>query len=447
MLLGPPDEQGDGLPDVLCVIQVALEGGLSKDIVQSQLKLGNRSSGDLVPWMVSQQYQVDDFGKLDSARIVRIATHPDVVRMGYGRRAMELLKAFYQGELWTLKEGTENEEVAFEAGHAQDESSESLRTEKIKPRKKPRPLLFPLSDMKPQLLHYVSVSFGVTEQLFEFWNKAGFRPFYVRQTPNELTGEHSCIMICPLSCTQLENAPEQGWEDRYVDVIPAKHNVLEFIGFAREHFSAKLLALNLQLCIRFPRASIRVFRGLCSERCAMSQIPREHLFNLVLFFPLVWYCALTEPLLCSFCADFARRFITLLSGVFRSMGTTLALTVIQSALAASADRKVLDSAEMKLYFLEHDMKRLEAYARNLVGMLFKSNAKQKTGDALFFPFPDYHLVADLVPQLARLFFQNRFAETVSLSMLQKALLVGIGLQGNAATKPATQYMYEQALPV
>ena len=216
VLLGPADEQGEGLPDVLCVIQVALEGGLSKEIVQSQLKLGNRSSGDLVPWMVSQQYQVDDFGKLDSARVVRIATHPDVVRMGYGRRAMELLKAFYQGGLWSLKEGEIPEDEPFESGHSQSETDATLLTEKIKPRKKPRPLLFPLSDMKPQRLHYVSVSFGVTDKLFEFWNKAGFKPFYIRQTPNELTGEHSCIMLCPLDCSQLENAPEEHWEERYV---------------------------------------------------------------------------------------------------------------------------------------------------------------------------------------------------------------------------------------
>lgn len=75
-LLGPQSDKDNEIPDIFCVIQVALEGGLSQEIIQSQLKLGNRSSGDLVPWMISQQFQVDDFGKLDSARIVRIATHP-----------------------------------------------------------------------------------------------------------------------------------------------------------------------------------------------------------------------------------------------------------------------------------------------------------------------------------------------------------------------------------
>ena len=92
------------------------------------------------------------------------------------------------------------------------------------------------------------------------------------------------------------------------------------------------------------------------------------------------------------------------------MSTTLALSVVQSALATTSARRVLESTEMKMYFIDHDMKRLDAYARNLV---------------------DYHLIADLVPQLARLFFQNRFGENVSLSMLQKALLVGIGLQGES----------------
>ena len=45
------------------------------------------------------QYQDDDFGQLSGARIVRIATHPDYQGMGYGKRAIEQLKAFYDHQL------------------------------------------------------------------------------------------------------------------------------------------------------------------------------------------------------------------------------------------------------------------------------------------------------------------------------------------------------------
>jgi N-acetyltransferase 10 len=35
--------------------------------------------------------------------------------------------------------------------------------------------------------------------LLNFWKKNGFDPVYLRQVPNELTGEHSCIVINPMT--------------------------------------------------------------------------------------------------------------------------------------------------------------------------------------------------------------------------------------------------------
>ena len=50
------------------------------------------------------------------------------------------------------------------------------------------PLLLKLSEKAPYYLHYLGVSYGFTSQLHKFWKKAGFTPVYLRQTPNELTG-------------------------------------------------------------------------------------------------------------------------------------------------------------------------------------------------------------------------------------------------------------------
>lgn len=44
---------------------------------------------------------------LSGARIVRIATHPDYTRMGYGARAIEALNSFYSGELYSFDDATE----------------------------------------------------------------------------------------------------------------------------------------------------------------------------------------------------------------------------------------------------------------------------------------------------------------------------------------------------
>ena len=55
-------------------------------------------TGDMIPWTISQQFNDNEFATLSGARIVRIATHPDVQKMGYGSRAIDLLISYFQGE-------------------------------------------------------------------------------------------------------------------------------------------------------------------------------------------------------------------------------------------------------------------------------------------------------------------------------------------------------------
>src|SRR3954470_8102728 len=57
------------------------------------------------------------------------------------------------------------------------------------------PLLIKPAEMRPDRLHYLGVSFGLTAELHKFWKRAGFTPVYLRQTANDLTGEHTCIML------------------------------------------------------------------------------------------------------------------------------------------------------------------------------------------------------------------------------------------------------------
>ena len=94
-LLGPVDPSANSLPEVLCVIQVCMEGLISRESIMKGLSRGKRAAGDLIPWTMSQQFQDDNFPSLSGARIIRIATHPDYQRMGYGSRALELLQRYY----------------------------------------------------------------------------------------------------------------------------------------------------------------------------------------------------------------------------------------------------------------------------------------------------------------------------------------------------------------
>ena len=56
----------------------------------------------MIPWTISQQFQDPEFPALSGARVVRIAAHPDMHRAGYGSRALELLRRYYQGDLADL---------------------------------------------------------------------------------------------------------------------------------------------------------------------------------------------------------------------------------------------------------------------------------------------------------------------------------------------------------
>lgn len=77
VLLGPQRaNNGNKLPDILCVVQVAFEGKISQKSVQTELAKGNKASGDLIPWTIAQQFNDSEFATLSGARIVRISTHP-----------------------------------------------------------------------------------------------------------------------------------------------------------------------------------------------------------------------------------------------------------------------------------------------------------------------------------------------------------------------------------
>jgi N-acetyltransferase 10 len=201
VLVPPVDEKDSKLPEPLCVIQVALEGQISRENVLNSLSRGQRESGDLIPWLVSQQFQDEEFAGLSGARVVRIATNPEYTNMGYGSRALQLLTDFYEGKFTDLGEDEiMDQEEMVRVTDAELENS-SLLQDNIKVREVGAmpPLFARLSQTKPPQLDYIGVSYGLTLPLHKFWNRAGFVPVYLRQTPNDLTGEHTSVMIRALN--------------------------------------------------------------------------------------------------------------------------------------------------------------------------------------------------------------------------------------------------------
>lgn len=285
-LLGPRSSKDNKLPRVVTFIQVCLEGEIAKSTVEESLGRGRRAAGDLIPWTISQQFNDSAFASLSGARIIRIATDPGMQAMGYGSVAVNLLLEYYSGL------------VPFES-----ESDEQA-------------LLSPLSERKAEKLHYIGTSFGLTPELFKFWNKLQFAPVYIRQTTNEATGEHSAILLKTIK-------------------------------------------------------------------------------------PADW--------LAEFTVDFQKRFINLLAFQFRSFPASLALDIVNACnrfKVTNETSSILTLEQLRCHMSPHDVQRLLLYSRSLV---------------------DYHLVTDLMPVMARLLFTGKLG-SISLSALQSALILSVGLQ-------------------
>jgi N-acetyltransferase 10 len=321
------NKESKSLPDIYCAIQICEEGGISKDIILNNSKRGMKPSGDLIPWTISEYYQDSEFGHLTGIRIVRIACHPDYQRMGYGSRALELLSQYYEGKFIKI----DNDEEM--------KSDDNDNNEKKK--KKLKPLLSKLEDVKPNFIYYLGTSFGLTKNLFNFWNKNGYKPLYLALASNDITGEHSCIMLKPI---------REGNIKTLSDVIDSDNKSIKWI----------------------------------------------------------------KP----FLNDFKHRFTSLLSFDFKSLSIKLSLSLLDPQLTTTtsiddddrdfSERKNMTKEQIELFITKYDFKRLEKYSKNMV---------------------NYSMIIDLIPTLAKLFFNNQLF--ISLSYIQAGVLLGVGLQNKS----------------
>jgi N-acetyltransferase 10 len=209
-LLGPITKK-DQLPEILVIIQVCLEGKISQARLSDSM--GSKTAGDLIPWNVSEQFNDREFAKLSGARIVRIATHPNYQRMGYGKKALQMLKGYYEGKFASLSEKDVSEQTEDSDGYEEINDDETdLLTEIVKPRKKIPTLLKRLSERKAENLDWIGTSFGLTQDLLKFWKSQKFIPVYLSQKENDLTGEHSCIMIASATSDRVAT---KDWLQQY----------------------------------------------------------------------------------------------------------------------------------------------------------------------------------------------------------------------------------------
>lgn len=328
-LLGPVTKK-DSLPEILVVVQVCLEGQISAQSVTDSLARGRKASGDLIPWNVSEQFNDREFPKLAGARVVRIATHPNYQRMGYGKRALKLLKSYYGGQFTELDDdqAAEQHDDGDNGIEQIDDEQLGLLRETIAPRKKIPVLLKRLAERRPERLDYIGTSFGLTGELLKFWKSQKFVPVYLSQKQNELTGEHSTILLASL---HTEKTEQSDWLTNYY-------------------------------------------------------------------------------------VDFRRRILKLLAKTFQSFSTGLALSLLDNRSVVQRGEELTQQL-LDVYFLPHDIQRLEAYGKNQV---------------------EYRLILDTTTDLCQLYFGGRMAD-VPIDSLQKAILLGVGLQNKSIETLAEEF--------
>ncbi|MFT4880272.1 MAG: tRNA(Met) cytidine acetyltransferase [Natronomonas sp.] len=131
---------------VVSVALLAREGGLPADR-RARMYAGERVRGHMVPDVLTTQCRDERAAVPVGWRTLRVATHPVARSRGLGSLLLERVRV-----------------EAADRDH-----------------------------------DYLSVSYGATPGLVDFWAESGFRTVHLSTTRNERSGEHSAVMVAPIS--------------------------------------------------------------------------------------------------------------------------------------------------------------------------------------------------------------------------------------------------------
>jgi tRNA(Met) cytidine acetyltransferase len=161
---------------IVNAIQVAYEGGLSKEIGEKIIK-GYDPSGNLIPCKIAQNFQDPRFPSYRGIRIVRIATHPDYQGRGIGSKALAFLEAYAK-------------EHGFD---------------------------------------WIGSGFGATPELLRFWFRNGYLPVHMSPLKQVSSGEYSTVVIKPLNEKLRETLIYYSFvfKLRFMDSLLDAHRTLE----------------------------------------------------------------------------------------------------------------------------------------------------------------------------------------------------------------------------
>lgn len=133
---------------IIATALAAAEGGMADVDLRHAIHQGERRPrGHLLPQTLSAHAGIEDAPALRYLRVVRIAVHPALARLGLGKRLLRGLQR----------------------------------------------------DGRRDGFDLLGASFGATPELIAFWSACGYRPAQIGTSKNAASGEHALVMLRPLS--------------------------------------------------------------------------------------------------------------------------------------------------------------------------------------------------------------------------------------------------------
>ncbi|MFB6093145.1 MAG: tRNA(Met) cytidine acetyltransferase TmcA [Haloquadratum sp.] len=153
--------------NVVSVALLAREGDLDADTRRSMYE-GARIRGNMLPDVFTSQLRDEEAGRPLGYRVVRIATHHAARSRGLGSRLLAAIRAEFEGDA-----------------------------------------------------DYLGVGYGATPDLLSFWAANGFETVHLSTTRNDASGEHSALMLDPLSDAgaALRDRHARWFRDRVGDLL------------------------------------------------------------------------------------------------------------------------------------------------------------------------------------------------------------------------------------
>jgi tRNA(Met) cytidine acetyltransferase len=207
---------------VVAAAIISIEGNLPDDLIEGIWQGRRRPRGHLFPQSLICHSGFMQAGKFQFARIVRIAVLPEMQQQGIGSQLLAHLVGYF-------------------------------------------------GDSDVDLL---CTSFGLSEQLFSFWNKAGYRTVRLGLKAEASTGEKSIFMAKPLSSSSTNQMLH--WQARFKQTMYVESNILDRrkeMYIPRDDFVDETLSDQDKLDLH---VFAQHFRGLDSCLLALLKLAKAH---------------------------------------------------------------------------------------------------------------------------------------------------------------------------